>query len=152
MAPSTPHTEGTDVPLREYMDAQLQVVFERFRGMDKADLIQAQELARRLESLNHAADHAALLQATYIPRELYDKAHADLAHRVERLDGGQHLYLTRELFDNTIAEWRTWRTNVDMGLTRTAERKAVYAALVTSGIALLGIVATAIFILLGQHP
>lgn len=44
----------------------------RFEAVSEAQRLQAAELARRLEILNHEADRLREMQATYVPREVYE--------------------------------------------------------------------------------
>lgn len=52
--------------LREAMDL-------RFGAHDRAAAVQTMELARRLDMLNGEAARLAAMQATYLPREVYEK-------------------------------------------------------------------------------
>lgn len=117
-----------NVPLREYLEAlirtQRETLEERLDAMDKALDIQTKEVARRLLDLNHAHERAKELQNTYVPRELYEKM---------------------------IEEWLKWRSSVDLALARAAERKAVFAAMAVSLVALGGLIIKTIISLVSSH-
>lgn len=52
----------------------------------KAREIQAKEYERRLEVLNHAHAEAQRILGTYIPRELYERAHAEVVEWQRKAD------------------------------------------------------------------
>jgi hypothetical protein len=140
-----------DVSLREYMECQYEtlkkLMEERLRGMDKAQESYAAEMARRLEMLNHAQEYITTLQNTFTPRELYDRKHAEIE---KELDSIRHIILPREVFDRTLEEWSKWRTDVNASIVRAAERKAVMAALLMSGLTLLGVITTTVLRVTGH--
>jgi len=58
---------------------------EQFEALETARDLQAQEYARRLDLLNHEADRLRSMQATYLPREVYESQHDELADKVDNL-------------------------------------------------------------------
>ena len=53
--PAAGSSTATDVSLREFIEARLLLVWEKFRAVDKATALQAEEYERRLNDLNNEA-------------------------------------------------------------------------------------------------
>jgi len=58
----------------------------RFQSHERAMEVQTKELARRLDFLNGEADRLRQMQATYVPREVYEDRHADITKSVRNLE------------------------------------------------------------------
>ena len=56
---------------------------EQLNGAKEALKIQAAEYERRLDILNGEAERLRQMQATYLPREVYDTQHESLEQRLE---------------------------------------------------------------------
>ena len=65
--------------LTQRMDATDVLVEERFASLKLARDLQDVEVARRLEVLNGEAGRLADMQATYVPREVYDAKTQEIA-------------------------------------------------------------------------
>jgi len=75
--------------LAQLMDTKLEAL-ERFLtsrmdGQDRALSLQAAEYERRLKILNGEADRLRQMQATYVPRELYDRIDAQHSEDIKDL-------------------------------------------------------------------
>lgn len=57
----------------------------KFEAMEKALQLQAKEYERRLSDLNGEAGRLRDMQATYVPREVFDTVVKDLEKRIEIL-------------------------------------------------------------------
>lgn len=57
----------------------------KFEAMEKALLLQAKEYERRLSDLNGEAGRLRDMQATYVPREVFDTVVKDMEKRIEIL-------------------------------------------------------------------
>lgn len=73
------------------MDENLEVKVARLEvrleERDRAIKIAADELSRRLDNLNHAHAQALSVQATYLPREVYESSIKEMGSRLSRLEG-----------------------------------------------------------------
>ncbi len=58
----------------------------QFENGEKALKLQAEEYERRLGDLNHAHNEAVEVQRTYIPREVYERAHGELVDRIGKIE------------------------------------------------------------------
>ncbi len=58
---------------------------EQLQGAKDALALQAREYERRLDILNNEADRLRDIQATYLPRELYEAGHRELTTKIESL-------------------------------------------------------------------
>ena len=67
----------------------------RFQGHERAMQVQTLELARRLDFLNGEADRLQKMQATYVPREVYDGRHDELVKAIRSLETFQANILGR---------------------------------------------------------
>lgn len=56
---------------------------EKFKARDKQLKLQAKEYERRLEALNHEADQLKNMQATYTPREVFDRTVDELRKEIK---------------------------------------------------------------------
>ncbi len=78
--------ETIDVDMREYIRLLIAqetgVIVAELKAMDKAHGIQAVELARRLDELNHQHARSSEERGHFITRELYDAKHAELQQLV----------------------------------------------------------------------
>lgn len=61
------------------------VIEERFRARDEALHLQAKEYERRLDALNGEAERLRQIQASYIPREVFDRTIQDMRANIEIL-------------------------------------------------------------------
>lgn len=90
-----------DVPLRDFIERIIaennlrrddlraedrRWVEREFRALEKALDLQAREYERRLELLNHAHAEAQRILATYLPRELYERAHQEVVEWQRKAD------------------------------------------------------------------
>jgi len=91
------------VSLREYLE-------QRMDAMDKEHKLQAEELARRLDELNHA--HAKQVQ-----------------------DRGE--FLTRAVFDQSQKEERSWREQVNNTLAEAKGRATMLAAIMSTAVGII---------------
>ena len=64
--------------LREFIE-------EKFKNADKALELQAKETERRLELLNGEAERLRTMQATYLPREVFEVCCKEMATKTESL-------------------------------------------------------------------
>ncbi len=71
--------------LTQRMDASDQLVDERFASLKLALDLQAVELARRLDVLNGEAGRLSTMQASYVPREVYETRTKEIAKALEEL-------------------------------------------------------------------
>lgn len=62
----------------ESLETRLAVLETIVAERDKARSLQAKEYERRLESLNHEAAKLASMQATYLPREVWEGVAEDI--------------------------------------------------------------------------
>lgn len=73
----------------EVLEAKLKALEKhvcfKFSAAEKALAIQSQEYERRLENLNHEAERLHVMQATYLPREVYEKSNDYLCEKVASL-------------------------------------------------------------------
>jgi len=73
----------------EVLEAKLKAlekhVHFKFEANEKALGIQAKEYERRLEALNGEAERLRKMQATYLPREVFDKIHDSIVADIEDL-------------------------------------------------------------------
>lgn len=82
-----------DVPLREFIERIIaennlrrddlraedrRWVEREFKSQERALELQAREYERRLSDLNHAHAEATRVLGTYLPRELYERAHTEV--------------------------------------------------------------------------
>lgn len=67
------------VSLKEYFDS-------RFTDAEKALDLQNKEVARRLEFLNGEAERLRQMQATYLPREVYDANCKEILGKLSSLE------------------------------------------------------------------
>lgn len=78
------------VSLREYLEAligkETGVIMARLNGMDERHTVQADELARRLEELNHAHARSLEDKGTYLPREVFEQTQREVRTRMELVD------------------------------------------------------------------
>jgi len=78
------------VSLKEFfltkLDSLTKVVEERFRVTDKALVLEATELARRLDILNGEAQRLRDIQATYLPREVYDVSQKEVSKKISEFE------------------------------------------------------------------
>jgi hypothetical protein len=58
--------------LRDEIDAERRIVKQRFKAGDRALTLSAQELSRRLDTLNHAHEQAREKERDFISRESFD--------------------------------------------------------------------------------
>jgi len=67
---------GVHVPIREFIEMVVRgetgMILTRLTEMDKAHAIQAGELARRLDELNHAHDKAVEDRQDFVKREVWE--------------------------------------------------------------------------------
>lgn len=56
---------------------------EKFKARDRQLKIQAKEYKRRLEALNHEAEQLKNMQATYTPREVFDRMIDELRKEIK---------------------------------------------------------------------
>ena len=78
-------TDLCDNKVKEELLVKIAVLHEQIKSSDKSLLIQAKEYERRLESLNHEAERLRVMQATYLPREVYETHHKELKNKIEAL-------------------------------------------------------------------
>lgn len=57
------------------------------RDRDRAIKLAADELSRRLDNLNHAHSQAQSVQATYLPREVFEASVKEMMLRLSTLEG-----------------------------------------------------------------
>jgi len=62
--------------LKEYVDTRLE-------AQDKAVIKSEESIHERFESVNKFRENLRDQQATFLPRQEYDRAHTDLVHTVE---------------------------------------------------------------------
>lgn len=62
------------------------VIDNKLAEREKALRIQASEYERRLDALNHSFQEARTVQQTYVPREVYERAHDVLVQWRSRVD------------------------------------------------------------------
>ncbi len=86
------------ISLREYLehrqDASEKQLEIRLEERDKALGIQAAELSRRLDNLNHQHQQIQGIQLTYLPREIWKQQHDELSDRVDNNDQKLELLLS----------------------------------------------------------
>jgi len=70
----------------------------KLKAINKARKLQAKEYERRLEALNHEAAQLKDMQATYTPREVFDRTIAELRKEIQinsdwrvKQDGQRHI-------------------------------------------------------------
>jgi hypothetical protein len=126
--------------LMQTIKMERRVAFSRFRSMDRAAKLLADDIARRLAALNHAREQADSLQRTYLPREVHDKTSEEWVKWRQSVEAGLAVRLPREVFEKTLEEWTKWRSTVDVVMARTAERRAVIAAIVVGSLSFIGMV------------
>jgi len=81
-----PASLATEVAvLRAELDALKKLSDERREADRDALKLQAAEYERRLAALNHEADQLRRMQATYLPREVYEAEARELRSRAEAL-------------------------------------------------------------------
>jgi hypothetical protein len=99
--------------LHERIIALEKVIHTRLEGNDKALELKSQELARRLEVLNHAHQEARDKEATFLPRE------------------------TWEAFLKTN---NAWRESVMVQLAANSGKTAAYVSMLATGLAVAGLI------------
>jgi len=80
---------GSDAIRDERIRALDLLTSQRFKERDQALALQAAELARRLDVLNHAHRDAMLRDSSFVGREVYDQRHSELERRVVALERWQ---------------------------------------------------------------
>jgi hypothetical protein len=83
---------------------------QRLAAIDKATELQAKEYERRLSELNHA--------------------HAKAEERDE-------LFLKKEVFEITLAEWRIWRDSVNSMASEAKGRAVMLSSVISIGVGLI---------------
>ena len=63
-----------------------EMVNEKFKAVDGLLALAKQEVERRLDLLNHQAEQLKDMQATYVPREVYDRRHMEIEARLANLE------------------------------------------------------------------
>lgn len=77
---------------------------EKFRAHDKELKLQAKEYKRRLADLNHEAEQLKDMQATYTPREIFDRTVDDLKEKIDILI----LWKTKQEGKSQLIQYIPW--------------------------------------------
>lgn len=102
--------------------------------------LQAKEYKRRLSDLNGEAERLRNIQATYIPREVFENSLKTVSDKTE---AAAHSLADKqqELVDKTIAPMHTWQTKL----------QGKIAIIVIVGGAIWGIIVSLMFFILNRY-
>lgn len=105
--------------LRAELEAERTLGAERRRHYKDALELQATEYERRLSALNHEAEQLRRMQATYLPREVYEAEARELRTRAETLKLGATELAAQQFATAArvagLAEGQTWLIRLLIG-------------------------------------
>lgn len=85
---------------------------EKFKSRDKQLKLQAREYERRLEMLNHEADQLKNMQATYTPREVFDRTVDELRKEIKQVND----WKTKQEGKSQLIQYIPWILSIVFGI------------------------------------
>jgi hypothetical protein len=128
------------------LSIEVAVLKTRVHGKEEALTIQAREYERRVHELNDAHNLARNVLNTYLPREIFEKEHASLEHKVEEVEREIQTitssHISAALYTSDKLILADWRRQVDEDRSKQVGGKAMLMGLVALIISISSIAVT----------